>query len=79
MTDNIYVYAIPLPKTINEAVMPCSDGYTIYVNERLNEHQRRKAHRHAMKHIENLDLEQRQDKSAQQIEKERHDEKRISF
>ena len=53
--DNTYVYIVRLPDQVNEIVLPCADGYTIYVNEMLDETGRLEAYRHAVDHIKNND------------------------
>lgn len=56
--DNIYVYLTRFPgNDIREAVMPCYDGYTIYLDDRLTHEQQVKAYRHALWHIQNRDFE----------------------
>ena len=57
MTDNIYVYLIDMPVSISEAVTPCCDGFTIYLNSRLSQAAQEKSFRHAMWHIEHNDFE----------------------
>lgn len=47
----IYHYIAPLPEGINESIMPCYDGYTIYTADRLTKEQRKRAYLHALKHI----------------------------
>lgn len=53
--DNTYVYIVGLPNQIREMVLPCADGYTIYINEQLNDSDRISAYGHAMEHIRNDD------------------------
>lgn len=53
--DNTYVYMVRLPDQIRETVLPCADGYTVYINEMLDEDGRLKAYNHAMDHINNDD------------------------
>lgn len=53
--DNIYTYIIDLPNGIKEAVMPCNDGFTIYIDAKLDHLQRIKAYKHAMEHIRSDD------------------------
>ena len=53
--DNIYIYLVRLPAGINEAVEPCADGYTIYIEETLSPEAMIRAYQHAMRHIENGD------------------------
>lgn len=56
--DNIYTYFVKFPnRCIREAVMPCSDGYTVYIDERLSFEQQIKAYNHAVRHIKNGDFE----------------------
>lgn len=57
MTDNIYVYCINMPAGINESVVPCSDGYTVYLDRDLDETGRANAFRHALTHIRRGDHE----------------------
>lgn len=53
--DNVYVYVIDLPDGIAEAVIPCIDGYTVYLNARMSEMKRREAYYHAVGHIKRND------------------------
>lgn len=69
MTDDIYIYTIPLPRGVREMVTPCQGGYTVYLSESLDETGRRKAFAHAMKHIKRGDFE-RSDVDA--IERDAH-------
>ena len=57
MADDIYVYLRPLPEGINELVMPCADGYTVYIADRLDQEHQWKAYEHALRHIANNDFE----------------------
>lgn len=61
MNDRIFTYLIDMPTRVHEAVCPCADGYTIYLNSRLSYQDRVKAYNHAMKHIENNDFESVED------------------
>ena len=67
--DDFFVYCINLPPGIHEAVTPCADGYTIYLNIADSRDVQKKALRHALMHIKENDFA-RQD--VQKIEKERH-------
>lgn len=49
--DDIYVYLAPLPPRVNESVLPCNDGYTIYLSDSLTYEARVNAYRHAIGHI----------------------------
>ena len=51
MTDNIYLYFVPLPVGIHEMITPCFDGYTIYLNSVDTYEQHKKSFFHAIKHI----------------------------
>ena len=55
--DNIYVYLVKLPEGIDEVVMPCIDGYTVYIDPSLSHLQQLKAYQHAMAHIMRHDFE----------------------
>ena len=57
MADDIYVYLRPLPEGINELVMPCADGYTVYIADRLDQVHQLKAYDHALRHIANNDFD----------------------
>ena len=55
--DDVFVYLAPLPNAIDEYVTPCSDGYTIYINEKLSRSQQIEAYNHAVSHIAGNDFE----------------------
>lgn len=57
MADNIYHYVVQLPEGVNEAVLKCLDGYTVYTADRLDEDGTKKAYYHALRHIRNRDFE----------------------
>ena len=65
----IFTYIIDLPDGINEAVMSCAEGYTIYIDESLDATGRKKAFLHAMKHIDKNDFFR---SDVQRIESESH-------
>jgi len=65
----IFTYIVKLPDGVNEAVMACADGYTIYINEDLSQRGRIEAFVHAMKHIDRNDFYRG---DVQQIEAEAH-------
>lgn len=67
--DNIFVYVVPLPDEIYEAVAPCADGYTVWLSDRLSNEQRMKEYRHAIRHIEQGDFERF---DVQEIETQAH-------
>lgn len=54
--DDIYVYTVPLPAGVNEMVLPCVGGYTVYINIILDDDARIEAYNHAMKHIQHNDF-----------------------
>lgn len=49
--DDVFVYGTELPDGIDEMVVPCLDGYTVYIENRLGHNERLKALNHAMMHI----------------------------
>lgn len=57
MTDNVFVYFIDIPGKIKEIVLPCLDGYTVYIDKKLDREAQISAYRHALKHIDNGDFE----------------------
>ena len=52
------VREVPLPYGVKGAVTPNADddGFSIYINSRLSEDQKRKALKHEIDHIENDDF-----------------------
>ena len=67
--DSIYTYCVGLPDQINEMVVPCADGYTIYINEKLDQDARVRAYNHAVSHIASEDWKR---SDVQVIEGDRH-------
>ena len=57
MTDDIYIYLIDMPGKINEIVLPCVGGYTVYIDKKLDHDSQLRAYEHALKHIENGDFQ----------------------
>jgi hypothetical protein len=53
--EDIYVYLVQLPDGVKEMVAPCSNGYTVYIDARLDEAQRLKEYYHALRHIKDDD------------------------
>ena len=74
MTNDIYVYIVDLPNTINEIVTPCNSEFTIYINARLGYKGRIKAYNHAMEHIEHNDFESEEDVQIIEARAHRRDE-----
>ena len=48
---DVYTYLVELPDQIEEMVVPCLDGYTVYIDQNLTAERRVSAFRHAMRHI----------------------------
>lgn len=46
-----------LQKCLTTTTVPCSEGYTVYLNSRLSEIQRLKAYKHELEHIDNGDYD----------------------
>lgn len=69
--DDVFIYFIDLPPKVSEAVTPCLDGYTIYINQNLSRDRQLKAYQHAIRHITNNDFEK---SDVQQIEIDAHKE-----
>lgn len=68
--DGIFVYYVDLPPGVRECVLPCADGYTVYIDQNLDEEGRAEAYRHAVKHIRRADSNSGGD--ADRIEIETH-------
>lgn len=68
--DDIYLYRIKMPRNQKEIVLPCLNGYTVYINESLDENQAVKAYNHAIDHIRKNDCDGRGD--VQEIEYAAH-------
>lgn len=66
-----FIYYVPMPKGIHEAVVPCVNGYTIYICEDLTRKERLEAFAHAMKHIEG-DFDDENAGTVQDIELKAH-------
>ena len=67
--DRIFIYNADLPDGLNEMVAPCADGYTVYLNSKLDRRSQLKAFHHAIDHIAEGDFE---GGYVQQIEMMRH-------
>ena len=35
--DDVFVYLVDMPPKVKEMVVPCADGFTIYLDEKLDE------------------------------------------
>ena len=69
MNDDVYVYLAKMPNRIRGVVTPCIDGYTIYINDRLDRESMLRTYEHEMRHIKNGDFER---SDVQIIEYEAH-------
>lgn len=54
--DDVFIYYVNFPDDVKEMVMPCFDGYTLYINERLPREAKLRAYNHAMRHITQNDF-----------------------
>lgn len=70
--DDVYIYYVDFPNSVNEIITPCYDGYTVYINKRLPREAKRKAYNHAIRHIERNDF---QKYDVQSIEYNNHEVK----
>lgn len=70
MTEDIFVYRVRMPDMVREAVTPCEDGYTVYIDDRLDDAHAYAAYQHALKHIRHGDLDEAGD--VQEIEGNAH-------
>lgn len=57
MVEDIYLYRIKLPRGCHEAVLTCNGGYTVYIDEDLDDAEALKAYHHAVRHIIRGDCE----------------------
>ena len=54
---DVYVYEVDIHGKVSEAVVPCIDGYTVYINRNLPRNRRISALEHAVRHILRGDFE----------------------
>lgn len=66
---DVYVYEVDIHGKVSEAVVPCIDGYTVYINRNLPRNRRISALEHAVRHILRGDFEK---PDAGKIEEENH-------
>lgn len=66
---DVYVYEVDIHGKVSEAVVPCIDGYTVYINRNLPRNRRISALEHAVRHILHGDFEK---PDAGEIEVEAH-------
>ena len=69
LSNEYHIYYVQLPDGFNEAVMPCDDGYTVYIDPRQSEDGMIRSYEHAMRHIKRYDF---QKTNVQEIEFEAH-------
>lgn len=55
--DDIFIYLTDLPSRVHDIVVPCADGYTVYLEIKDSMQRRMKAFEHAVGHIRELDFE----------------------
>lgn len=67
--DDIYTYVVTLPEGVNEVVLPCADGHTIYLSDRLDRNARIREYKHALHHITAGDFQR---DNVQEIEHDAH-------
>lgn len=70
--DDIFVYVTKLPPRIYGFSCPCLEGYTVYIDEGLDERRRREVYAHELKHIRERDFEK---EDVQSIESSAHKKK----
>lgn len=68
--EDVFVYVVPIPGPIREAVTPCDGGYTVYIDESLTDEARERAYRHALRHIVRGDF----GRPVQEAEAEAHED-----
>lgn len=68
--DDIFIYVVKLPCGVHEVVLPCADGYTIYLSEGDSRDRQVESYHHALKHIRGCDFGK---SDVQRIEGETHD------
>ena len=69
--DEIYLYIVDIPGTAREMVVPCCDGYTVYIDVKLSYSEKLDAYHHAMEHIRNNDWQSKL--TVDVIEEQRHE------
>ena len=72
MLPEIYIYYAPFPMSVKEAIRPCSDGYTIYLNQNLTREQQLESLKHAVTHIILEHFETDNGKTVEEMENEAH-------
>ena len=72
INSDTFVYYVPMPKGMREAVIPCVNGHTIYIDEDLTRKERLDAFAHAMRHIEGRYFDDENAGTVQDIELKAH-------
>jgi hypothetical protein len=67
-----YIYRVNFNGGVREAVVPGTDGYSIYIQKDLNRNEAMEAYRHALRHIKNGDFDRDCVKDVQEIENNAH-------
>lgn len=67
--DDIFTYIVSLPIGVDEVVLPCAEGHTLYLSDRLDKTARIRKYRHAVQHIMDNDF---QKTDVQEIEYDAH-------
>lgn len=56
---SVYPYLVDIP--VKEMVVPCYDGHTVYIDEKLTREGQLRAYEHALRHIADNDFTGEQD------------------
>lgn len=57
MREDMFVYLVDLPDSVNGVTTPCVDGYTTYINKKLTREQQLKTLDHEERHLNKNDFE----------------------
>ena len=56
MRDDVFVYLVDMPSPkVREAVLPCEDGHTVYIDCKLPIEEQQEAYVHALRHVDRND------------------------
>lgn len=69
-TEDVYVYCVDLPPKVYEHIVPCLDGYTVYIDQQLTRERQVEEYNHAVNHVIRKDHSKN---DVAQIEKEAHE------
>lgn len=61
MREDVFVYLRQLPDGIRSFATPCADGYTVYIDSRLDKEGQIRAYKHELAHISGSDFESHSD------------------